>query len=94
MTKGLGGECTDTQCHRQSPKGQRISDMALIGPFKNSASMAIGCAKLHCSVWDSPKRTLQKGAQIVSNAVQSLESSNNQDMQRYQYVTHTIAKAN
>lgn len=24
VTRGLGGRCTDTQCHRQRPKGQRM----------------------------------------------------------------------
>ena len=73
ITRGLGRRCTDTQSHRQSPKGHRISDKALIGPFRYSASKPLPCVKLHnSSVSDFPKRLQQNSAQIACNAVRSL----------------------
>lgn len=54
--QGLTGGCTATQCHRQSPKGQRISDMTLIGHSRHSAYMPLSCVKLHSSVSDFSKR--------------------------------------
>lgn len=89
-TRGLGG-CTDTQCHRQSPKGQRIRRCSHWA-FRNSVSMPLSCVKPHSSVSDCFQVITAEDAQIVCDAVRSWHPSTTKTMQRYQYVTHTSAK--
>ena len=84
------------KCHRQSPKGQRISDMSLIERFKKIAFYAsLYCLNLANVV---ASRTIFQ-AIAAGKCTDRLQHcavigilQNNQDIERYQYVTDISAK--